>query len=169
MDYRMMTTGWPTVGELEWLAERSAELAAQFGDITTLVHIGVERGVSLHASYAGAPGAHIIGVDPDCSQWQGEWRADLKEMTSLEAAAAVTTKVHLLFVDGDHSAEAVTSDLKVWTRKMANNGIVAVHDYGNSHLLWCAGVKAAVDAWNWAGWQLLDAPDSIRAYRKIGK
>ena len=46
----------------------------------------------------------------------------------------------LLFVDADHSYEAVKSDLKAWLPKLATGGILILHDYG-----WAEGVKRVVD------------------------
>jgi len=74
--------------------------------------------------------------------------------------------VDFLFVDGDHTEEGVTADNENWLPSVV--GAVAFHDYGHSHLRWCAGVKAAVDKVDWAaaGFEQIPAPDSTRAYRR---
>lgn len=49
-------------------------------------------------------------------------------MRSTEAAAHVTEPVELLFIDGDHSYEAVVADVEAWWPKLTDGGFVAVHD-----------------------------------------
>ena len=45
-----------------------------------------------------------------------------------------------IFIDADHSYEAVRSDIDNWLPKLKNNGIIAGHDYP-----YCIGVKQAVE------------------------
>lgn len=47
--------------------------------------------------------------------------------------------VDLLFIDGDHSYEAVKIDLTAWVHRLRAGAIVVFHDYG-----WAAGVQRAV-------------------------
>lgn len=49
-------------------------------------------------------------------------------------------KIDLLFIDGDHSYEGVSTDLRVWLPKMKNAGIIAFHDYS-----WAEGVRRVVE------------------------
>jgi len=49
--------------------------------------------------------------------------------------------IDFIFIDGDHSYDAVRSDLIAWVPKLTTNGIIAGHDYRSSK----PGVKAAVD------------------------
>lgn len=46
----------------------------------------------------------------------------------------------LLYIDGDHSYEGVTADLRAWVPKVVSGGVVALHDYENTSY----GVKRAV-------------------------
>jgi len=47
----------------------------------------------------------------------------------------------LVFIDGDHSYEAVKADIKTWIQVVKNGAILAGHDYGPH----APGVKQAVD------------------------
>jgi predicted O-methyltransferase YrrM len=44
-----------------------------------------------------------------------------------------------VFIDGDHSYEAVKADIQAWLPKVKSNGLLAGHDYG-----WCESVRKAV-------------------------
>lgn len=50
--------------------------------------------------------------------------------------------IDIIFIDADHSYEAVKKDLEAWYPKVKRNGIIAGHDYLGDH--W-PGVKKAVD------------------------
>lgn len=49
-------------------------------------------------------------------------------------------KIDLLFIDGEHSYEAVKTDLNVWLPHTKNGTILIMHDYG-----WAEGVIRSVD------------------------
>jgi predicted O-methyltransferase YrrM len=49
-------------------------------------------------------------------------------MTSEEAAKIINEPVKLIFIDGDHSYEAVKKDFELWFPKMAPGGVMAFHD-----------------------------------------
>ena len=55
---------------------------------------------------------------------------------SVEVAKDFDEEIDLLFIDGDHSYEAVKSDVEAWFPKLKNGAIVVFHDYG-----WAEGVK----------------------------
>lgn len=55
-------------------------------------------------------------------------------------AKTFNESIDLLFLDGDHSYEAVKTDTELWLPKIKNGGIIIFHDYG-----WAAGVKRAVN------------------------
>lgn len=50
--------------------------------------------------------------------------------------------VDFVFIDADHSYEAVKKDIEAWLPKIRKNGIISGHDYGNGNP---SGVKQAVD------------------------
>lgn len=49
-------------------------------------------------------------------------------MTSEEAAARIPGPVELLFIDGDHSYEAVRRDAELWLPRLIDGGTVMFHD-----------------------------------------
>jgi len=58
---------------------------------------------------------------------------------SVDAAASFSDQVDFLFVDGDHSYDGVSTDLRAWLPKLAPGALLAMHDYG-----WAEGVQRAV-------------------------
>ena len=38
-------------------------------------------------------------------------------------------KIDLLFIDGDHSLEGITTDFSMWSKFLNPNGMIAIHDY----------------------------------------
>lgn len=82
-------------------------------------------------------------------EFAGE-RAEIREDLSVEAAKAVPDgSLDFVFIDGDHTYEAVCDDLRAWTPKLKPGGLLCGHDYGipreiiDNEL----GVKRAVDEW----------------------
>jgi len=69
-----------------------------------------------------------------------------------------------LHVDGDHSDEGISGDIKTWLRHVRPGGIVSFHDYGKD--VWPA-VKDVVDR-TMKGQELLEqyCVDTLRVYRK---
>ena len=53
-------------------------------------------------------------------------------MTSGQAARVLDRPVELLFIDGDHSYEAVRLDADLWLPKLVEGGIVMFHDVGTT-------------------------------------
>ncbi|HET6964083.1 MAG TPA: class I SAM-dependent methyltransferase [Acidimicrobiales bacterium] len=47
---------------------------------------------------------------------------------STVVAAAWTTPLSLLFIDGGHGADVAWADFRAWTPKVANGGLLAIHD-----------------------------------------
>lgn len=61
-------------------------------------------------------------------------------MDSLEAAATYEDgSLDFVFIDADHTYEAVKKDVDAWFPKVKNGGILAGHDYA-----WCEDVRNAV-------------------------
>lgn len=58
---------------------------------------------------------------------------------STDAARELSIPVGLLFVDGDHSRDAVAADLFAWLPKVRSGGWLALHDSG-----WADGVRSAI-------------------------
>lgn len=185
MDYQDFPDAWPTMAEREWIEQATAEALQAVGaisqwDVTAevgperrpcVVHLGVgEKGISLWASAAGMARwpevrARLIGVDTAERVIEG-LGAEMIRGNSPMVGVQWSEPVAFLFVDADHEQAGVLADMLAWLRHLAPGGIVAFHDYGNHLLSWCKGVKAAVDAWTWAGWEEVAAADSIRAFRR---
>lgn len=60
--------------------------------------------------------------------------------SSVDIAKTFNEKIDLLFIDGDHSYEAVKADVEYWLPKIKNHGIVIFHDIG-----WAEGVISVVN------------------------
>ncbi len=58
---------------------------------------------------------------------------------STEISINFDQPIDLLFVDGDHSYEAVRSDLEVWLPKLKSGALVVLHDFS-----WAEGIRRAV-------------------------
>lgn len=58
---------------------------------------------------------------------------------TVEVASVFAERVDLLFIDADHSYEAVTADLKSWLPKLRSGAWLLMHDWG-----WAEGVRRAI-------------------------
>jgi cephalosporin hydroxylase len=78
----------------------------------------------------------------------------LLDMTSKEAAEGwkLNEEISVLFVDGDHSYEGVSTDCQLWLPRVASGGYVGFHDYNNVAF---DGVKRAADMYT-KDWPLTD-------------
>ena len=86
----------------------------------------------------------VIGIDPhppgrlgvSFERWIAEYqvsrvpraRARLIRQFSHDAATAWSGPVDFLFIDGDHSWDAIARDWNDWSRHVAKDGVVALHD-----------------------------------------
>lgn len=67
-------------------------------------------------------------------------RATIHRTTSIGAASQwKNNNVDMVFIDGDHSTEAVREDIAAWRWVLMQGGLLGGHDYG------LFGVKPAVD------------------------
>lgn len=55
-----------------------------------------------------------------------------------------------VFIDGDHSFQAITNDIAEWSKKVRKGGIVSGHDFGRSKFKGFGGVKDVVLAWTYS-------------------
>ena len=145
-------------------AEREllASLAGQ-ADKGVIVNIGMGPGATMRCLRAGAPDADLVGVEID-PLWAapGPWQVLMGDSRTMSFDRAID----LLLVDGDHSEEGARADILNWAPRVKTGGVVAFHDYGNSHLPWCAGVKTAVDALAADAWSHEGDADSLRYFRR---
>lgn len=116
--------------------------------------IGVAEGRFTAALLDLCPGLELIAVDdfaPGYRTWTGtEWtrfdqesnrsqfntilsrhpdRLGLLEMTSLAAARWLADTLDFVFIDADHTYEAVKADIAAWRQKIRPEGWVTGHDY----------------------------------------
>lgn len=118
-----------------------------------IVEIGSWKGRSTVWLAAGARtiGARVYAIDPHvdsredpdaatfetfCANLARAGIADVVEplvMTSSQAARVLEGPIELLFIDGDHSYDAVRRDAELWLPKLADGGIVMFHDVGTAY------------------------------------
>jgi predicted O-methyltransferase YrrM len=97
---------------------------------------------------------HVTAVDPHA--WLGSHEAMMSNLDASGVSGQVTIvrdaspaalaglgPFGLVFVDGDHSAEAVAADVAAARAALDDGGVLAVHDYGEDCC--CPGVRAALD------------------------
>jgi predicted O-methyltransferase YrrM len=115
-----------------------------------IVEIGSWKGRSTAWLAAGArlAGSKVYAIDPHTGSREDPAAATLAEfhanlagagladyvealvMTSTDAARIVDGPVELLFIDGDHSYEAVRHDAALWLPRLVEGGTVMFHDVG---------------------------------------
>lgn len=115
--------------------------------------LGVDKGVLFGALLRECPFLHLIGVDvfPDRDRSHRAFelvqaysdRCGLMPMTTREASGAIHDgELDFVFVDADHSYEAVIDDIACWQPKVRSGGWLGGHDY---HARKFPGVVKAVN------------------------
>lgn len=162
-------------GWCEWDAFRLYErMAAKAKPGDNFVEVGVAFGRS--ATFMARrlpPGVNFWLVDPWDAPWLVErrpgetpfsafmWevlrnasREEIQRMRVLRTPSVVAARMfdpmscQFVFIDGDHTYEAVWADIMSWLPCIARGGILAGHDYGEANH---PGVSRAVDE-AFAGW-----------------
>lgn len=137
-------------------------------EIKTLAEVGVWLGEASYFFAQFFPNAHLYLVDPwkpsnqylETGQGPGTSQKDYDQAlqnvkrlfqdnpqvsifpkSSQEALSLVPNNLDLVFIDGDHSYEAVKHDILSWKQKVRPGGILAGHDYHPNF----PGVVEAVD------------------------
>lgn len=127
------------------------------------MEIGVASGWNINHFLSNIPNLHIIGVDPylpyqDWNSYIGEdildaqYEAAVKNTEQFEGRIIIIKdkcenilhdypdeSLDYIFIDGDHSEEAVYRDCKNFYSKVRKGGIFSGHDYG------LPGVNAALN------------------------
>ena len=135
-----------------WLSDAQGRALFRAAAATTgrgaIVEIGSWKGRSTTwlASGARLAGHCVYAIDPHHrsreypdAETEDEFLANLARnglasvvepliMTSEEAAARVAGPIELLFIDGDHSYEAVRRDAELWLPRLIDGGTVMFHD-----------------------------------------
>lgn len=131
-----------------------ADLAKRY-ELTKLCEVGVKSGGLTAKLALLLPDSHIWAVDPWCfypdwpswdnakhlrheQQFDSVQRRYPKQiikmkLPSLRAAAVLPDGgLDLVFLDGDHSYDAVKADIEAWLPKVRRGGVLAGHDYNNT-------------------------------------
>lgn len=108
----------------------------------------------------GSPGPHYEARQRDLL---AEFKSNLKaagyleritpmQMTSLEAAQEFKdSTLDFVFIDADHTFEAVTKDIDAWLSKIKGGGILAGHDIRSEPVYWAVFSRFRAGYWNIAG------------------
>lgn len=139
-------------------------LADAFRDLgfTSGVEVGTQRGLYARELCQRNPNLHLTCVDP-WKEYHGisqehqdaiyeQAQENLRglpvaflRLPSLEAVESFSDgSLDFVYIDGDHTFDAVMQDIIRWSQKVKKGGIVACHDF--YHFKW-AGVVAAVEAY----------------------
>jgi predicted O-methyltransferase YrrM len=147
----------PLAASIEgWLSDAQGCALFRAAAATTgkglIVEIGSWKGRSTAwlASGARQAGARVYAIDPHTGSREDPeaatfeaFRANLAQAgladvveplvtTSVEAARRLQGPIELLFIDGDHSYDAVRLDAELWLPKLVDGGIVMFHDVGTA-------------------------------------
>jgi predicted O-methyltransferase YrrM len=125
-------------------------LASEVPPETCIVEVGSHRGRSTAALALGANGAPVYAIEPH-ERFEGMYGATfgpqdrkaffenmlrvgvvedvrLVNLSSEVASAGWASPIGLLWIDGDHSVEAVRRDFAAWEPFLQPGGVVAFHD-----------------------------------------
>jgi Methyltransferase domain len=95
-------------------------------------------------------------------------RVVISREPSVEAAKTMASrKFDVVYIDGDHTYDAVRADLRAWAPLVAENGVLAGDDYGDAGW-WAGGVKRAVDEFASQGWILSLIGEQFQLRRTSG-
>ena len=134
---------------MAWLAAMD-----KLGSGAKVVEVGVERGINACECIAKWEGIDLTLVDsykgnevkPPTNGFTAELnRRGVKWMLmdSCDAAKLFDDEsLDFVYIDADHSYEAVMKDIMAWASKVRHGGVLGGHDYSEPS---CGGVKRAVD------------------------
>lgn len=131
------------------------------------VEVGVWRGQMSEELLRRAPSLFLYMVDPWVGEHQprsgrsqddliaetkrrtasAEGRTEIVRLPSVEAAVTFEdASLDFVFIDGDHTYEAVVADIEAWLPKVRPGGLLCGHDYFPAHTTERGyGVVQAVD------------------------
>jgi len=111
---------------------------AEIFEEATIINIGAGFGTSAMAMLEQSPKSHVFSIDRDPNnheldnlvQSSVDWRRVIRILgRSQDVGAVWPSMVDMVFVDGDHSTEAVRQDIKAWLPYIVRNGFMLFHDY----------------------------------------
>jgi len=131
-----------------WLACKLREL----GKLDVQL-VGIDDGV-----YYDSHGELMRNVAAVTDGWGERPAVEIRRMRGRDAAPSYPNgSLDCVFIDADHSADAVYQDIVTWLPKVKQGGVLAGHDYAHVD---CPGVKVGVDRFFGQGRVTLD-PDTI--------
>lgn len=69
----------------------------------------------------------------------------IKKESDIAAKAIKSGSLDFVFIDADHSFNAVSQDIRTWAPKLRRGGLLCGHDYANNEYGFGREVKRAVD------------------------
>lgn len=134
--------GWMTVPELTWLATQAEKYS-------TIVEIGSYAGRSSRAlgdhtkglvvcidDFQGADTERPLGPDGS-KKLYAEFRKNLKDLLDSkkvvichpsDISGLASLQPDFVFIDGDHTYDGVTADIKYWGSRLVSGGLLCGHD-----------------------------------------
>jgi hypothetical protein len=146
----------------EWLAAhgltgRGVEIGVLFGEYSkhlltywpghlTLVDPWVNQPVSTYLDGCNGVDMNLTEAKARAEVARFGGQVTILKMFSVEAAATISDgSLDWIFLDANHSFEAVNQDLATWVPKVKRGGIISGHDFYNRNDAWQrCGVKDAV-------------------------
>jgi len=162
---------WHKSGGTKHLGVMAAAMICAF-DCKTVAEIGIWQGFTSQvlgralAANAGTEGM-LISCDVNknaCARSQSmtkdlpiEHKTICQDSKSVDWEKACAGRpLDMAFIDGDHSYEMATVDLKRCANNVRRGGLLLFHDYSNGH----AGAKRALnDLYALGGWSLMRLPE----------
>lgn len=61
--------------------------------------------------------------------FEGDSKTHIMRCTSTDAAAKIPPNLDIVFIDGNHSYQYVSTDIRTWLPKIRSGGLLCGHDY----------------------------------------
>lgn len=131
------TTGLPRVS----ITDEEADLLASFASGRTVLEIGTGLGVSTRALASSALKVTTVDVDP----WvQATIWPTLPDNVECLTEVPTGRRFGLVFIDGDHTPEAVQRDVALAESLLDDGGLIVAHDSAFDHVRGALGPGAWV-------------------------
>lgn len=169
-----------------WLTSFEGAALAEFADGQDVLEIGSYCGRSTICLAQTA--RSVVSVDPHHGEATPEPRETLSAIRQNLESRGLAEQVELfvgtsddfhnqfplrrfsrIFIDGDHSADAVRRDLEIATAHLADGGVICCHDYrtmpGEHDGGWDPGVTQAIDEFVACGAEILGRRGTLAVIR----
>ena len=133
---------------LLWMACRMRELGKLDAKL-----IGIDDGV-----YYDSHADLLRNVAAVTGDWAERPHVEIRKQRGRDVAPTIADgSLDCVFIDADHSADAVYQDIVTWLPKVRKGGVLAGHDFAHPD---CPGVKPGVERFFGAGRITLE-PDTV--------